>query len=427
MRCYFAATLCLVFSSVGVCLRADDAVFPLMAWNSAPNDLAVLSRMRECGLTHAGFVPPAALDTCHAAGLKAIVSDERVSGYDWTNVDAETARKRVAELVSEVRDHPAVVGYYLRDEPTAGFFPGLAKVALAVRENDADAWPYINLFPNYANAGQLGTPDYATYLEKYIETCNPPILCYDHYALMEGGGLREGYFANLEAVRNAGVKHDLPFWNIVLTNACLDFRKPSAADLRFQVYTTLAYGGKGIGYFTYFTPAVGNFRDGPIDQFGHETPTWGDLRSVNLQVAKLGPTLLALKSDGVYHFGDVPEGATAPGDTSLVKAIDGPMLVGDFTHPDGSRYVLIVNKDVTKSFVCQPQFREAVYQAGTRLAVLRPTCSVHGRTNLACAGAGPSLEAVEINRASSRLKCQDGHERCDGRRIHCDRNHRCGD
>jgi len=352
------ACLCLAFAEGP--LHADEAVFPLMAWDTPPNDAAVLARMRDCGLTVAGFVPPAALDNCEAAGLKAIVSDARVSGYDWTNVDAEAARKRVAELVAEVRDHPAVIGYYLRDEPTAGFFPGLATVASAVRENDSDAWPYINLFPNYANAGQLGTPDYATYLETYIETCRPPILCYDHYAIMEGGGLREGYFANLEAVRNAALKHDLPFWNIVLTNACLDYRKPSAADLRFQVYTTLAYGGKGIGYFKYFTAAVGNFRDGPIDQFGHETSTWNDLRSVNLQVAKLAPTLLALSSDAVYHFGDVPTGTRGPSDSSLITSVGGPMLVGDFTHTDGSRYVMIVNKDVMRSFPCQPQFREVV-------------------------------------------------------------------
>src|SRR4051812_25752903 len=83
------------------------SVFPVMAWNSPPNDPAVLKRMRACGLTVAGFVPSAGLDNCHAAGLKAIVSDERVSGYDWTKVDPAVARSRVTELVTQVRDHPA--------------------------------------------------------------------------------------------------------------------------------------------------------------------------------------------------------------------------------------------------------------------------------------------------------------------------------
>jgi hypothetical protein len=329
-----------------------------MAWDAPPNDPAVLKRMRDCGITVAGFVPPAALDACHAAGLKAIVADARVSGYDWTKVDPAAARARVTELIAEVRDHPAVYGYQLRDEPTAGFFPGLATVSDVVKEAHPGAWPYINLFPNYANAGQLGAPDYQTYLEQFVATCRPPVLSYDHYALLEGGGLREGYFANLEAVRRASVKHDLPFWNIVLAAAHFNYREQSHADLRFQAYTSLAYGVRGLAWFKYFAPAVGNYRAAPIDQFGSETPAWHAMRNVNLQIAALGPTLLKLTSDRVYHFGSIPAGCVAPDEGSLVEAIGGPMLVGDFTHEDGTRYCFVVNKDVTASVPCQPKWRK---------------------------------------------------------------------
>src|SRR3954454_14123321 len=82
--------------------------FPIMAWDGVPNDPAVLRKMHDCGLTVAGFVPPAALDACPAAGLKAIVSDQRVGGYDWEKVDGKKARKNVTELIREVRNHPAV-------------------------------------------------------------------------------------------------------------------------------------------------------------------------------------------------------------------------------------------------------------------------------------------------------------------------------
>lgn len=342
------------------CLGEQPAdFFPVMAWDAPPNDPVVLKRMRECGLTVAGFVPPSALDACDAAGLKAIVADARVSGYEWQQVDPAASRARVTELVAQVRNHPAVYGYQLRDEPTAAFFPGLATVSGVVKEAHPGAWPYINLFPNYATPGQLGAADYETYLEKFVETCGPPILSYDHYALLEGGGLREGYFANLEAVRRVARKHDLPFWNIVLTAAHFNYREPTPADLRFQAYTSLAYGARGLAYFKYFGPAVGNYRAAPIDQFGNETPTWHAMRNVNLQIAALGPTLLKLTSDRVYHFGVVPPGCTGPDDASLVEAIAGPMLVGDFTHENASRYVFIVNKDFAGSVPCQPKFRAA--------------------------------------------------------------------
>jgi hypothetical protein len=183
------------------------------------------------------------------------------------------------------------------------------------------------------------------------------VLSYDHYSLYEGGGKGERYFENLETMRRIALKHNLPFWNIIQSVGCLNFREPSLTDLRWQVYTSLACGARGIAYFTYFAVPIGNFRQAPIDHFGGKTPAWDAMRQVNLQVAQLAPTLLKLKSDRVYHFGDVPKGSTGPDDQSLVTACGGNVVVGDFTHADGSRYIMIVNKDFTSSIVCGPQYR----------------------------------------------------------------------
>jgi len=339
---------------------ADTNFFPIMAWNWAPKDRAVLQTMREGGLTIAGFVSPDALNACRAAGLKAIVSDARTSGYDWANVDAAKARSNVARLVAQVGRHPAVYGYYLRDEPNAAMFPGLARVADLLRELSPGKWPYINLFPDYASAEQLGAATYADYLERFIATCGPAIISYDNYSLMDDGSVRQSYWSNLEAVRAACQRHGLEFWNIVLASAHFSYRELNAADFRFQVYTTLAYGGRGISYFTYFTPATGNYRMGPIDQFGNKTPTWYFMQHANLQIQKLAPTLLQLKSDAVYHFGPPPSGASGPPANSLVTSAGGDgFLAGEFTHRDGSRYLMIVNKDLDKSRVCSLQFRAA--------------------------------------------------------------------
>ena len=354
------ACLLWVWLSAWPSVAAEPAFFPVMAWDTPPNDPAVLKRMRECGITIAGFVQPNALDNCHAAGLKAIVSDMRLSDYDWENVDLKAARSRVAEAIGEVRNHPAVFGYYLRDEPKTAYFPGLAKVAGIVKELHPGAWPYINLFPIYCPPFALGAPTYDDYIEQFIEVCQPTILSYDNYSLMSDGTLRPQYFANLETVRRSAVKHNLPFWNIVLASAHFNYREVTQPDFRFQVYSSLAYGARGLAYFKYFTPAVGNYRNGPVDQFGNETPTWYALQHVNLQIGKLADTLLKLKSDRVYHFGDIPEGCVGPDDQSLVKAVRGSMLVGDFTHEDGSRYVMIVNKNLTASITPQPVFREPV-------------------------------------------------------------------
>jgi hypothetical protein len=337
-----------------------DAFFPIMAWNHAPGDAKVLAEMHDCGITVAGFVNPKHLDLVQAAGMKAIVNDPRAGGYDWANVDAAKARANVKSLIDEVGNHPAVFGYYLRDEPPASYFAGLEKVASVIRELAPGKWPYINLFPNYADQGQLAAPTYEKYLDDFVATCKPPILSYDHYALLDDGALGGNYFNNLEQMRGAAKKADAPFWNIVLSCAHFAFREPTASDLRFEAYTTLAYGGRGLSYFTYFCPQVGNYRAAPIDQFGHKTPTWYAMQNVNLQVLKLAPTLLKLHSDDVYHFGKPPPGCHGPTEKSLLAGVnDNRFMAGDFTHDDGSRYVMIVNTDVKKSAPCVPQYRSA--------------------------------------------------------------------
>ena len=68
--------------------------------------------------------------------------------------------------------------------------------------------------------------------------------------------------------------------------------EPSDATFHLQVYATLAYGGRGIQYFTYYSPHNGNYRLGAIDQFGNKTATWDALRRINLEIHALAPALL---------------------------------------------------------------------------------------------------------------------------------------
>jgi len=333
--------------------------FPIMAWNWIPGERAVFDKMRECGLMVAGFVRPEHLDMAHEAGMKAIVADPRLSNYDWRIADADTVRNNVAEVIGEVGGHPAVFGYYLKDEPHVEEFAGLELAAAEVRRLAPGKWPYINLLPDYATPTQLGAATFEEYLERFVAACRPTIVSYDCYALMEDADVLPRYWSNLETVRAVTKRHGLPFWNIVLTVAHFTYRELTAADARFQAYSTLAYGGRGLSYFTYISPSVGNYRMAPIDQFGNRTPTWYYLQHVNLQIGRLAPTLLKLTSDDVYHLGEIPSCGHFPTEENLIERIDGmpDALVGEFTHEDGSRYVMIVNKSFHESKWCVPIFR----------------------------------------------------------------------
>ncbi len=332
--------------------------FAILPWGGTSADKAVLEDIRDCGFNLAGFVAVDGLDAVAEAGLKCFVSDGSVHVSDSVaDLPDKEVLDRVGAVAGRVKNHPAAFGYYLRDEPGASMWPALARQVKALQAAAPAARSYINLFPNYASPAQMGVETYEEYVESFITKVRPPFVSYDHYALMDDGTLRGGYFQNLEIIRAAALRHNLPFWNIVLSNAHFSYADPSLAGLRFQLYTTLAYGGRGISYFTYFTPATGNYRLGPINQFGDKTATWHMLREVNLQIHRLGPTYIQLKSVNVFHHPDVPAGCLGLDASRFVKAISGgQFVVGEFEDPDGVPYAMVVNKDLHRSIAFQVAF-----------------------------------------------------------------------
>jgi len=340
--------------------RVAPEDFAILPWGGTNPDPAVLKEIADCGFNLAGFVRPEGLDAVKAAGLKCIVSGHNTHvGDAEAGLDESEIVKRVEPLVRQVSKHPAVFGYYLRDEPTAHRFPGLAKWVSVYRRFDPDARCYVNLFPNVASIPQLGVKTYDEYVESFVTTVKPSFVSYDHYALMDDGSLKDGYFQNLESVRNVALKHNLPFWNIVLSNSHFHYAEPSENGLRFQAYTTLAYGARGISYFTYFAPATGNYRLAPIDQFGHKTQTWDMLRSVNLQIHQLAPTYLKLKSVNVFHHPEVPNGCQGLADSRFVAELSGGrFVVGEFEGPEGRPFVMVVNKDLHTSALLGIRFKQ---------------------------------------------------------------------
>jgi len=335
--------------------------FAILPWGGTPGDEAALKEIRECGFNLAGFVAPDDLDKVSRAGLQCLVSDPTSHvGDAEAQLDEKEIARRVEALTARTAKHPAVYGYYLRDEPSTGAYPGLGRWAAAYEKAAPGALPYINLLPNYASAGQLGASTYEEYLESFVQIVKPKFISYDHYALMDDGSLRGGYYQNLEAVRKAALKHDLPFWNIVLSNSHFRYAEPTPAGFRFQLYTTLAYGGRGISYFTYFAPQIGNYRLAPVDQFGHKTPTWDMLRNVNLQLHKIGPTYIKLKSVNVFHHPNVPDGCSGIGTSKYLASVSGDdLLVGEFEGPGGVPYVMLVNKSLHVSTAFGVQFKES--------------------------------------------------------------------
>ena len=327
---------------------------------------ALMRDMYDCGFNSSGFIDFRNLKYVRKNHLVGILAAGIDATKETTQEKADESIKKLMESITDPQDRKAVFAVYIRDEPKASLFPQLNIWSEAVRKQNV--LPYINLFPDYANPEQLGSKDYEDHLSQYVNICKPSYISYDNYSVYEGGRLDEDrFYGNMELIRNHSLQTDIPFWNIISSDAFYNFAEPSDASLAVQVYSTLAYGGKGIGYFTYHTRPVVNCRLAPIDEFGYRTKTWEMLRHINLQIHTLAPVYVNLKSVNVFHTVSVPRNGKGINSAKLVEAISGgsvhpdkdaSLLVGEFTDTEGKPYIMVVNKSLHSSVWVNVQFRK---------------------------------------------------------------------
>lgn len=353
--------------------------FAIMAWGGSPSDPEQLRLMKEAGLNVSGFCRVPDLEKVRAAGLSCFVTDPRANGYDWEKLPPEPEiRKNAQELAREIGGNPAVLGFYLRDEPHASLMPGLGRVAAVLASVMPGKWPYVNLFPYRVNRERMGTSTYDEYVRLLVDVIGQPFLSYDNYSLV-GGEMLDYFYTNLEIIRRISLETGKPFWNCVLANAHFNYMEPSDATFHLQAYATMAYGGRGIQYFTYFTPPIGNYRLAAVDSFGNRTATWDMLRRINQQIHALAPTLIGLRSTGVFHFPDVPDQGRSLNESRFIAGVEmtqrlvrnpamARLLVGEFEDSQGRPYAMLVNKDLQNSF----QFRIRTKPEGRKLFRISP-------------------------------------------------------
>ncbi len=302
-----------------------------------------------------------ALDLCQANGIKALICDPRTnppqSRRSREYIDA------LDEAIADYSKHPALWGYHITDEPDAGRFNRIAMVTRHLRSKDPDHVPFVSLFPTYASPQQLGAYNYETYVDQSLRVIDSGFLSYDHYALMADGGVRSDYFANLAIIRRQSIKHKVPFNSILLSLPHGPYKDVNEADLRWQVNTALAYGAKGIMYFTYTTPPDlnGTPNNALIDQNGKPTEKYEIAKRINGELKKMGPTLMSLHSVAVYHTGAIPDECKPLPAGGLIKGIKGgEFVIGQFYSDDGARYAMIVNKSLTKPANAIVEFSQSV-------------------------------------------------------------------
>jgi len=355
-----AAAIVLLFAGAGLAIEPrahaeSDSAFVIICFPSPPATDNRIEHYRR--IRHANFnlVLPSyqydddqqlqMLDHCHATGLRGVVNVKRLAPPVSQGQPPPDWKERVKSAAERFARHPALYGYMIRDEPSAVVFPQLGRVASEFRRVDPAHDICVNLFPIYASSEQLGIASYEEYLDKFLSTVKPPALCYDHYPFMRHGEDRRDYFHNLEVARRACLKHDTPLWIVVLSGWWQHFRTPTDAELRWQAYGALAYGIRGIAYFTYW-PVKDDYA-AVVDYTGAPQPMYDSIKRLNLELSVLGPRLAPMRSVGVYHVGqEIPVGCQRlPDDSWLAAPGNPPLAIGLFEGTGGSKHVLVMNRN----------------------------------------------------------------------------------
>ncbi len=311
--------------------------YPITYWyNPAVMDEAALRRMKEAGFTQviADRSPEEnkrIIEWCRAEGLEVLVCDPRIIEAVKDSVQRE---KLLRDAVDEYKGCTNVYGYYIMDEPSEKAFDDLGHVREILEKLDPSKLAYVNLLPNYATLEGLGSESYQSHLENFIKTVRPQMLSYDHYHFQERRMAlpshektegsenqtrittaeieeRAGFFDNIETMRDISKKTGIPFMIIILTVEHGVYRNVNEAEIRWEVFQSLAYGSAKISYFTYGLPeglpesdeSFWKYSNSIVNADGSPTRHYYEISRINQELQTLGSYLAGRTPQETCHIG----------------------------------------------------------------------------------------------------------------------------
>lgn len=350
---------CALAIAAGSPARASGQVplpsFVLFGWLSPPAESttdARVAEMAELGLnlmlpSQADSGVPAdnlrRLDLAAAHGMQALLVDNRLPRAYRLGFVSPQGAAIVDSVAATYRNHPAFLGWYLGDEPRPPW-DTLSVFHQELQKRDPRALTWNNLLGPTAFATET---QWRAYLESYLDSVPAKVLCDDYYEFLASRD-RGQFFVNAAGLRDVADAHGVPFWAIVQLTRHTGYRALTDGELRWQVSQLLAYGARGIGYFTYWTPKPDpqwNWGSAIIDGNGQRTEFYAMLKTFHQRVRPAGELLAGCRWISAQATAPVPQGADPfVGDDWLAR-VDGRAAIGRFMDPWGRPLLLITNRD----------------------------------------------------------------------------------
>jgi hypothetical protein len=311
-------------------------------------------------------------------GIGVKIYDNRLIDADWTKPDF---KERMDGVLKDYKGYPALWGYHVTDEPAPWSFYNITRKNEYIRERDPGKVVFTNLFPygiTMTSAPFFDKGTHQRYVEEFMCLCRPDMLSYDIYVLakdMKNDNLN-GFFNNIEIIRDKALKYNVPINACILSVEHGGYRDPTPEDLRWQIYNTLVYGGKGFIYFTYAHPDYDPmfvYGDALLDKEGKTTHRYYAAQKLNGEVAEMGDLLMSLTSVGVFHTGKPVATMTKPVPAeNFIQLEGGDFVLGQFLSESGDMYAMVANRLMRES-----QTAVLTFAQGVKVSEVKPHCG-HG-------------------------------------------------
>ena len=257
-------------------------------------------------------------------------------------------RAAVDSVVGTYEREKGLLGYLLADQPAYANFASVAAINQHLARRDPSHPGLVHLMGYPGPGRSYGHVPYSNYLHRYIDPARPALFAVDSYPLRQASDFPY-YVTGWDSVSHVSRETGVPFWAVLLCSPYADYRVPTTSELAWQANIPMAYGARGIAWYTYWTPKptdAQHFHDGPVTYDGRRTATYGRITDVNARVQALGQEMARWEWLGARHVGALPYGCRALVQTNGLRVQSSvPLAIGFFRQMSGQPYGLIVNRD----------------------------------------------------------------------------------
>jgi hypothetical protein len=303
------------------------------------------------------------LQAAAALGIRVIYASEF---FDSSSIDIPSRRASLDSIIAALQIAGNVSGIFIGDEPSTANFPEIKRMFDFIKVSLPSVLPYVNLLPIHATEAQMGIDyasidqsspifaffsdwlgtssrrreiiSYVSYVQRFINECNPLVLSWDLHPFVALD--RDDFTLNLAIISHLAKKNGIPFFNTVQAGADdASWQIPDEAQLRWQVYQSIAYGCRGVVYYTYW----GTASTGSLYQSGVPSPLAGVAAQINKEIRSISTAIVNYPLINTYHSGSIPVGDKQIPTTPINIQSSSPITVGFFGSNDLLQSIMVAN------------------------------------------------------------------------------------